>query len=197
MKAFGVLWVGCECHRNPLFLGVGPEPMGVFWGSLVETRRNRVVPVEAFLRFHKDKRWTELAMEDKGPLHALGGSSRDPEEVECREKSKLTKMAWSGSLAPWPLTPAPCSVNNYCVAAEWQPTPVFCLENSMERGAWGATVHGVAKTWIRLSNAFTFTVTRRCRQNKTIVHISTVCSGIWPNLQHITLLPTHVYTLTF
>ena len=65
------------------------------------------------------------------------------------------------------------------------------------RGAWGATVHGVAKTWIRLSNAFTFTVTRRCRQNKTIVHISTVCSGIWPNLQHITLLPTHVYTLTF
>ena len=55
---------------------------------------------------------------------------------------------------------------------EWQPTPVFCLENSMERGAWGATVHGVAKTWIRLSNAFTFTVTRRCRQKKTIVHIS-------------------------
>ena len=27
-------------------------------------------------------------------------------------------MAWSGSLAPWPLAPAPCSVNNYCVAAE-------------------------------------------------------------------------------
>ena len=28
----------------------------------------------------------------------------------------------------------------------------FCLENSMDRGAWQATVHGVAKSWTRLSN---------------------------------------------
>ncbi|KAB0384688.1 hypothetical protein FD755_006605 [Muntiacus reevesi] len=27
-----------------------------------------------------------------------------------------------------------------------------CLENSMDRGAWRATVHGVAKSWTRLSN---------------------------------------------
>ena len=26
-----------------------------------------------------------------------------------------------------------------------------CLENSMERGAWWATVHRVAKSWTRLS----------------------------------------------
>ena len=25
------------------------------------------------------------------------------------------------------------------------PTPVFCLENPIDRGAWWATVHGVAK----------------------------------------------------
>ena len=25
---------------------------------------------------------------------------------------------------------------------KWQPTPVFCLENSINRGAWQATVHG-------------------------------------------------------
>jgi len=25
-----------------------------------------------------------------------------------------------------------------------------CLENSMERGTWWATVHGVAKSWTRL-----------------------------------------------
>ena len=30
-----------------------------------------------------------------------------------------------------------------------------CLENPMARGAWGATVHGVAKSWTRLSD-FTF-----------------------------------------
>ena len=27
-----------------------------------------------------------------------------------------------------------------------------CLENSMDRGAWWATVHGVAKSWTRLNN---------------------------------------------
>ena len=27
-----------------------------------------------------------------------------------------------------------------------------CLENSIDRGAWWATVHGVAKSWTRLSN---------------------------------------------
>ena len=26
------------------------------------------------------------------------------------------------------------------------------LENSMDRGAWGALVHGVVKSWTRLSN---------------------------------------------
>ena len=36
------------------------------------------------------------------------------------------------------------------------PRQYSCLENSMDRGAWQATVHGVAKTWTRLSD-FTFT----------------------------------------
>ena len=27
-----------------------------------------------------------------------------------------------------------------------------CLENSMDRGAWRATVHGVTKSWMQLSN---------------------------------------------
>ena len=30
---------------------------------------------------------------------------------------------------------------------KWQPTPVFCLGKFMERGAWWATVHTVAKSW--------------------------------------------------
>ena len=40
----------------------------------------------------------------------------------------------------------------------WQPTPVFLLENSMDRGAWWATLHGVAKsqtdTTVRLNKLF-------------------------------------------
>ena len=34
------------------------------------------------------------------------------------------------------------------------PLQYFCLENPMDGGAWWATVHGVAKSWIRLSDNF-------------------------------------------
>ena len=36
------------------------------------------------------------------------------------------------------------------------PLQCSCLENPVDRGAWPATVHGVAKSWTRLS-------TRACR----------------------------------
>ena len=32
------------------------------------------------------------------------------------------------------------------------PLQYSCLENPMDGGDWGSTVHGVAKTWTRLSN---------------------------------------------
>ena len=32
-----------------------------------------------------------------------------------------------------------------------QNTPYSCLENPMDRGAWGATVHAVATSWTQLS----------------------------------------------
>ena len=34
---------------------------------------------------------------------------------------------------------------------EWLPTPVFLLENSTDRGAWKAIVHGVTKSQTLLS----------------------------------------------
>ena len=36
------------------------------------------------------------------------------------------------------------------------PLQYSCLENPIDRGAWWATVHGVAKSWTQLSN-FTHT----------------------------------------
>ena len=33
---------------------------------------------------------------------------------------------------------------------KWQPTPVFLPGESMDRGAWRATVHGVAKSQTQL-----------------------------------------------
>ena len=34
---------------------------------------------------------------------------------------------------------------------KWQPIPVSCLGNPMDRGAWWVTVHGMTKSWTRLS----------------------------------------------
>ena len=41
---------------------------------------------------------------------------------------------------------------------EWQPTPVFWLENPMDRGAWWAIVYGVAKSWTHLKLLSTLSV---------------------------------------
>ena len=42
------------------------------------------------------------------------------------------------------------------------PPQYSCLENSIDRGAWWATVHGIAKSWTQLSK-FHFTSHRKCR----------------------------------
>ena len=36
--------------------------------------------------------------------------------------------------------------------ANGNPLQYSCLEDSMDRGAWRATVHGVTKSWTRLSD---------------------------------------------
>ena len=41
------------------------------------------------------------------------------------------------------------------------PLQYSCLENPMDRGTWWATVHGVVKSWTRLSN-LTLTFTFMC-----------------------------------
>ena len=35
---------------------------------------------------------------------------------------------------------------------KWEALLYSCLENPMDRGVWWATVHGVSKSWIPLSN---------------------------------------------
>ena len=46
-----------------------------------------------------------------------------------------------------------------------------CLENPMDRGAWWATVHGVAKSWTRLSD-FTFTFHFHTLEKEMATHSS-------------------------
>ena len=40
----------------------------------------------------------------------------------------------------------------YCGERNGNPLQYSCLENSMDRGAWWATVHGASKSWTRLSD---------------------------------------------
>ena len=54
---------------------------------------------------------------------------------------------------------------------QWQPTPVLCLENPMDGGAWWAAVHGVAKSWTQLSD-FTFTLHFHALEKETATHSS-------------------------
>ena len=42
------------------------------------------------------------------------------------------------------------------------PLQYSCLEKSMDWGAWWATVHGVAKSWTRLSDCTSLTPNLRC-----------------------------------
>ena len=46
-----------------------------------------------------------------------------------------------------------------------------CLENSMDGGAWWATVHGVTKSWTRLSD-FTFTFHFHALEKEMATHSS-------------------------
>ena len=65
------------------------------------------------------------------------------------------------------------------------PLQYSCLENPMDRGAWWATVHGVAKSQTRLSNfTFSFQNHQKLRQkwSKCQWVISTVKGSEWASL---------------
>ena len=53
------------------------------------------------------------------------------------------------------------------------PLQYSCLENSMDRGAWWVTVHGVAKTWIQLSD-YTFTFRKPIPQPCSFIYILSI-----------------------
>ena len=51
------------------------------------------------------------------------------------------------------------------------PLQYSCLENPMDGGAWKAAIHGVAKSWIRLSD-FTFTFHFHALEKEMATHSS-------------------------
>jgi len=58
---------------------------------------------------------------------------------------------------------------------KWQPTPLSCLENPLDRGAWWPAVHGVAQSRTQLKRLSSSSSSSR----------SVVSSSLWPHgLQH-------------
>ena len=51
------------------------------------------------------------------------------------------------------------------------PVQYSCLENPMDGGAWWATVHGVAKSWTRLSD-FPFAFRFHALEKEMAIHSS-------------------------
>ena len=64
-------------------------------------------------------------------------------------------------------------LSRYNIFGEGSGTPLqySCLENPMDGGAWWAAVHGVAKSWIRLSD-FTFTFHFHSLEKEMATHSS-------------------------
>ena len=67
----------------------------------------------------------------------FGGASGKESACQCRKCKEHRFDPWVGKTS-W--------------RRPWQPTPVFLLENPMDRGAWRATVRGVTKSQTRLRN---------------------------------------------
>ena len=71
-------------------------------------------------------------------------------------------------------------VHNIVQGAVGTPLQYFCLENPMD-GAWQAAVHGVAKSWTRLSD-FTFTFHFHALEKEMATHSSVLAwriPGMW------------------
>ena len=64
----------------------------------------------------------------------------------------------------------------------------LCLENPMDRGAWWAAVHGVAKSWTQLSD-FTFTFHFHTLEEETATH-SRVLAWRIPGTEELGGLPS-------
>ena len=99
------------------------------------------------------------------PLFGNLCSENRPSEADNSLSSSLTGLQLSSFLAPFP--GGSDSKESVCNAGDLgsisgsgrspgegnsYPLQYSCLENSMDRGAWRAIVHGVAKSWTQLSD---------------------------------------------
>ena len=75
----------------------------------------------------------------------------DPEGKRYKRKKKALKTV-SKNVEPISIFTIYIEIHLYPGEGHVYPLQYSCLENSMDRGAWKTTVHGVAKSQTQLSN---------------------------------------------
>ena len=90
-----------------------------------------------------------------------------PTWLRCKESANAGATGESGWIPRWERAPEGGNGN---------PLQYSCLENPMDRGACQATVHGVAKSWTRLSTvSFIHPITHSPRWPHFIIHLLVHC----------------------
>ena len=79
---------------------------------------------------------------------------------------------------------------------KWQPTPVFCLGNPIDRGAWWATVHGFEKNQMQYSseNYTQYLITYEGKESEKYIYIYVcVCVCVYTRMYIHIYTHTHIY----
>ena len=100
--------------------------------------------------------------------------------------SKETQLHWRPSLSAYSTLPSTKSFGE----GKGNPLQYSCLENPMDRGAWKAAVHGVAKSRARLS-LFTFTFHFHALEKEMATH-SNILAWRIPGTEEPNGLPSMV-----
>ena len=98
--------------------------------------------------------------------------------ANCGMQQTLSMLNWCKSEHVTPTKPIRSFSENFSTYLEGEfgegngtPLQYSCLEKSMDGGAWWAVVHGVAKSWTRLSD-FTFTFLFHALEKEMATHSS-------------------------
>ena len=85
-------------------------------------------------------------------------------------KNQPAKWGDLGSVPGWGRSPGEGNGN---------PLQYICVENPIDRGAWRAIVHGVARSWTRLSNKHSYTLLSRNTKASQAIPSPASAQGAW------------------